>query len=382
MAKTNASAKRPKPRYIMIGGFLGAGKTTAVGKLARKLTEEGFRVGLITNDQGRNLVDTTMLRSQGFATEEIPGGCFCCRFDSLVDAAERLTVSNRPDIFIAEPVGSCTDLAATVTYPLRRMYQDDFTVAPISVLVDPIRAQRVFGLAKGGSFSEKVLYIYQKQIEEADIVIISKSDLLDDAKLNALQQAIVAKYPGKEVIPVSSRTGKNLDAWFSRVVDAKQSARTAMKVDYKIYAEGEALLGWLNCTVRLEAKKAFDSNKFLTQLAKEIQKRLQVQKSEVAHMKMTLSPEASLSGEIAGINVVRNDFVPELSFKLETPVNSGQLIVNLRAEAAPDVLGTAVREGLEATAKEFPTLKATVDHLEHFRPGKPTPTHRIEQLSA
>jgi G3E family GTPase len=382
MAKANASAKKSKARYIMIGGFLGAGKTTAVGKLAHQLKKQGFRVGLITNDQGRNLVDTAMLRSQGFATEEIPGGCFCCRFDSLVEAAERLTASNRPDIFIAEPVGSCTDLAATVTYPLRRMYQNDFTVAPISVLVDPIRAQRVFGLAQGGSFSEKVLYIYRKQIEEADLVVISKSDLLDDAQLKALRQAIVAKYPGKEVIPVSSRTGKNLDDWFSRVVDAKQSARTAMKVDYKIYADGEALLGWLNCTVQLVAKKAFDSNKFLTQLAKEIQNRLKAQKSEVAHMKITLSPEDSLSGEIAGINVVRNDLVPELSFELEAPVKSGQLIINLRAEAAPDVLGAAVREGLEVAAKKFLTMKATVDHLEHFRPGKPTPTHRIEQLAA
>lgn len=99
-------------------------------------------------------------------------------------------------------------------------------------------------------------------------------------------------------------------------------------------------------------------------------------------MKMTLSPEGSLSGEIAGINLVRNDFVPELSFELEVPVKAGQLIVNLRAEAAPDVLGTAVREGLEATTKKFPTLAARVDHLEHFRPGKPMPTHRIELLPA
>ena len=99
-------------------------------------------------------------------------------------------------------------------------------------------------------------------------------------------------------------------------------------------------------------------------------------------MKMTLSPERSLSGEIAGINLVRNDFIPELSFQLDTPVKGGQLIINLRAEAAPDVLGTAVREGLATTMKKFPTVTATVDHLEHFRPGKPTPTHRIEQLSA
>lgn len=75
----------------MIGGFLGAGKTTALGKLAKRLADQGRRVGLITNDQGRNLVDTAMLRSQGFATEEIPGGCFCCRFNSLVDASQKLS---------------------------------------------------------------------------------------------------------------------------------------------------------------------------------------------------------------------------------------------------------------------------------------------------
>src|SRR5258706_13511816 len=154
-------------RYIMIGGFLGAGKTTAVARLAQRLTGQGVRVGLITNDQGSNLVDTTMLRSRGFATEEIPGGCFCCRFNSLVDAANKLSAATRPDVFIAEPVGSCTDLVATVTYPLRRMYGDHFAIAPLSVLVDPIRAQRIFGLTEGGKFSGKVLYIYRKQLEEA-----------------------------------------------------------------------------------------------------------------------------------------------------------------------------------------------------------------------
>src|SRR3989454_137285 len=92
-----------KARYIMIGGFLGAGKTTTVVRLAQHLTGQGLKVGLITNDQGSELVDTAMLRSRGFATEEIPGGCFCCRFNSLVDAARKLTAATRPDVFIAEP---------------------------------------------------------------------------------------------------------------------------------------------------------------------------------------------------------------------------------------------------------------------------------------
>ncbi len=109
-------------RYIMVGGFLGAGKTTAILRMAEALDGRGHRVGLITNDQSVGLVDTTMLAAHGFPVEEITGGCFCCRFNSLVDAAERLTAGTRPDVFIAEPVGSCTDLRASVSYPLRRMY--------------------------------------------------------------------------------------------------------------------------------------------------------------------------------------------------------------------------------------------------------------------
>src|SRR5438552_1079755 len=194
-----------KARYIMIGGFLGAGKTTSVARLAQHLTDRGLKVGLITNDQGSELVDTAMLRSRGFVTEEIPGGCFCCRFNSLVDATHKLTAATRPDVFIAEPVGSCTDLVATVTYPLRRIYGDNFSIAPLSVLVDPIRALRVFGLETGGKFSEKVLYIYRKQLEEADLIVVNKLDLLDPSRQRTLRDKLALEFPRAEIFAVSAR---------------------------------------------------------------------------------------------------------------------------------------------------------------------------------
>jgi G3E family GTPase len=80
-----------KADYIMIGGFLGAGKTTAMLRLAEHLTAQGRRVGLITNDQSYGLVDTVLISSRGFPVQEITGGCFCCRFNSLTDAAGQLT---------------------------------------------------------------------------------------------------------------------------------------------------------------------------------------------------------------------------------------------------------------------------------------------------
>src|SRR5947209_8162718 len=89
-------------RYVMVGGFLGAGKTTAILGAARRLRDRGLRVGLITNDQSVGLVDTAMLGSHGFPVEEITGGCFCCKFNSLVEASNRLSAEATPDVFIAE----------------------------------------------------------------------------------------------------------------------------------------------------------------------------------------------------------------------------------------------------------------------------------------
>src|SRR5262245_4595698 len=207
----------PHARYIMVGGFLGAGKTTAMLRLGEYLTGRGLRVGLVTNDQSSGLADTAILSASGYAVEEITGGCFCCRFTSLTDAADRLTREARPDMFLAEPVGSCTDLRATVQYPLRRLYGDNYRVAPLSVLVDPMRAARMVGLETGRTFSPKVQYIYEKQLEEADIIVINKSDLLTSERRQALEQALRTRFPQAEIVTASARTGENLDGWFDRL---------------------------------------------------------------------------------------------------------------------------------------------------------------------
>src|SRR2546430_15462489 len=107
----------------MVGGFLGAGKTTTLARLARHYLSRGRRVGLVPNDQAQDLVDTNSLRAQGFAVEEVIGPPSCSRFDAYVTKFGRLQDGRRPDVLLAEPVGSCTDLVATVVQPLRDLYR-------------------------------------------------------------------------------------------------------------------------------------------------------------------------------------------------------------------------------------------------------------------
>src|SRR5262245_63012106 len=91
-------------RFLMLGGFLGAGKTTTAAGLARHYLEQGLRVGIVTNDQATDLVDTNTLRAQGFDVGEVAGACFCCHCNELMGTIERLSLAERPDVILAEPV--------------------------------------------------------------------------------------------------------------------------------------------------------------------------------------------------------------------------------------------------------------------------------------
>src|SRR6059058_152115 len=140
-------------RLVLIGGFLGAGKTTMLARLARHYRSRGQRVSIVTNDQAQDLVDTNSLRAQGFAVEEVAGACFCCRFNDLVHQIGQLQANERPEVILAEPVGSCTDLVATVVQPLRDLYGDRFQVAPYAVLFKPSHGLRILRDEKSAGFS-------------------------------------------------------------------------------------------------------------------------------------------------------------------------------------------------------------------------------------
>lgn len=363
-----------RPHFIFLGGFLGAGKTTAVAQLARYVADQGLRPALITNDQGAGLVDTAVLAAQGFATAEVAGGCFCCRFDALIGAAEVLARGEPPDVFIAEAVGSCTDLVATVTRPLERLHGGRFTVAPLSVLVDPVPARRVLGLeAVEAEFSTDVRYIYEKQLEEAGAIAVNKIDRLAPEALDALLGVLARRFPRARRFGVSARDGANLAPWFHELLHGRAEPQPAIELDYERYAAGEARLGWLNASARLAAAETFDGDAALLRLAAEIQTRLAAGGGAIAHLKLTLQPD---DGGLAAANVVRNDLAPESLRRLGRRVACGRLLLNLRAEAAPAALGEAVREAFAWIARTTPGLKLELAPLECFRPGKPNPTHR------
>ena len=215
-----------------------------------------------------------------------------------------------------------------MAYPLRRMYGERFHIAPYSVLVDPVRAERILGLAAGKSFSPKVVYIYRKQLEEADVIVVNKLDTLDEGRANRLTAALRGEFPQAKVVCTSARNGTGIGEW-AKEIEGEQGTRPAMQVDYDTYADGEALLGWVNVTASVTAPGLFDGNAFVHTLMTAIQGHLA--RFEVAHLKMTLSPYEG--HDLAVMNLTRTDGTAEASHELQDEIESGELIVNLRRRA-------------------------------------------------
>ena len=373
----NENSFLPMTRFVLVGGFLGAGKTTVIARLVRWLGARGLRCGLITNDQGAGLVDSALARRQTAAMAEITGGCFCCRLDDLVAAVKNLGQSERPDVFLAEPVGSCTDLMATVLQPLRRVYQMPLSLAPLAVLLDGQRAYRTLvDRGRTRDFSKDVGYIYRKQIEEAEILVINKTDLLTAAQREKLTRELETNYPGRKIFPISARTGEGLDAWFSMLMEEGSSPRALMEVDYERYGVGEALLGWLNATVTISAGRAgADGAGMLHRLAHAVVDGLEREGIEVAHFKMALQDE---SGAILRVQVTRSGEMPAFAGALAGALGKAQLLVNLRAEGSPEQLTEIVSKALTISLKD---IGHEVAEFACFKPGQPVPTHRVEALA-
>jgi G3E family GTPase len=359
-------------RFIMIGGFLGAGKTTALTRLAGIYRARGERVGLVTNDQAENLVDTNSLRAQGFPVEEVAGACFCCRFNDLVERVGRLEAGERPDVILAEPVGSCTDLVATVVQPLRQLYGDRFQVAPYPVLFKPSHGLRILRNEAGSGFSPKAAYIFQKQLEEADAILINRIDEMPAAAVAELADLVASKFPGPPVLRVSAKTGQGFEALVALLDQDGNFGRKILDIDYDTYAEGEAELGWLNSRVEVRAGQPFDLDGLLLETVSSLRRSLGGMGLEVAHLKAIGLHEVSFG--VA--NLVSSAAEPELSLPSHGRVAEAELIVNARVAADPAVLEQQVRETTESVCRAH-QAHAVIRSLQSFRPGRPQPTHRF-----
>jgi len=353
----------------LVGGFLGSGKTTAITNSAIKLKNSGITTGVITNDQGNYLVDSNFSSSMDIPTGEVTGGCFCCNYNDLDNQIQQLIKDKNPKVIFGESVGSCTDLVATVLKPLYKNRENELNLITLSIFVDS-RLLLKFLQNKDIGFSEEILYIFEKQIEEAEILIINKVDLLSSEQLELLKQLTEKNIQKKVILFQNSLDAQSIENWLNTIENYNElPVDKTMDIDYQIYGKGEANLAWLDEEIEITGPMAYYE---AIHIIEKIVNQITYKKLKIGHVKFLIS-NTKQSEKISFTTISGNDWKENLSFFEGEKI---VLMVNARVETTPELL----RKIVYTIVKEI-NEKEGIDIQEHcvsaFQPGFPNPTYRI-----
>ena len=157
----------------IISGFLGAGKTTFIKELISKVYS-GEKMVLIENEFGEIGVDSRFMQDAGIEVTEMNSGCICCTLvGDFVRALKQVVDTYHPDRIIIEPsgVGKLSDVAKAVS----DMQEDaQIEVDSLITVVDGKKAKMY--MKNFGEF-------FDNQIEYANTIVLSRTQMMDEAKL-------------------------------------------------------------------------------------------------------------------------------------------------------------------------------------------------------
>ena len=355
-------------KVFLVGGFLGSGKTTAIHQATLSLEQAGKKIGIVTNDQGDQLVDTQFIRAQHMAVREVTQGCFCCNFHQLTQSIEALQQMRQTDFIFAESVGSCTDLVATVLKPL--LAYDKAEDAVLSVFAD-VQLLCSYLLKSGDILNGNSNYIYEKQLEEADVIVVSKIDTLNEKLLKEAKKLIEGEFGLKDILYQNSLNPVDIQRWiiYLKNFPARKS-RQSLQINYDDYAAGEAEMAWFDGEFEI-ATRGSEAGEIGYQIMNGFYNKIRERKYVIGHLKFLMSSmedQAKVS-----FTAIQLDGFQMPGFK---KTNKITLLINARVKTGYETLDELVDHAIRAVVL---TTECTIqEHSRRaFQPGYPKPTCRI-----
>lgn len=355
-------------KLYLIGGFLGSGKTTAIKNACNALSKAGVKAVVITNDQGEKLVDTAFLQDDNVPVAQVANGCFCCQYTELSAVINRVKEKENPGVIFAEAVGSCTDLIATVAKPLQ--VQDSGNTLVISVFAD---ALLLFPLLTGNAsfLNDDVRYIYKKQLEEADLLVVNKIDVLTAYELSFLKQKMKQQYAAKQLLFQNSFDETQILHWLQAMSSFRLGAeRKSLQIDYDTYASGEAAMAWLD--EELEIESTGNATELGYQLIDSIEAVVRGRSLVIGHLKFLLDNGTAKQK----ISFTARPVAETLPAKRLAPAMNLRMLINARVQTTPEQLQQIMSTAINNIAVQN-AVYINVKSTAAFRPAYPRPVHRI-----
>lgn len=191
-------------KFVQVAGWLGSGKTTLIIALSKALSAKGSRVAILVNEIGAIPVDGKVIQEYGLTVKDIGGGCICCQVaGNLIKTLRLLSEGPKPDIVIIEPTGIAVPGSIRTTI-LSGAHKQDISMGPTVVLFDTTREEKLLTY-------ESLRRLVSTQLRDADIIALSKVDMVSAEAITHAGDAVRLINPGAQIVHLSTTRGDGFE---------------------------------------------------------------------------------------------------------------------------------------------------------------------------
>lgn len=205
----------------VLSGFLGAGKTTVLSHILNN--RQGRKVAVIVNDMSEINIDSAIVQSEVSLNRseeklvEMSNGCICCTLrEDLLEEVTKLSKEGRFDYLVIESTGISEPLPVAETFTFADengvSLSDVADLDTMVTVVDAVNFMNDYDQAKylqdtGESLGEEdersVADLLVDQVEFADVILISKTDLVSSADIERLSAILKTLNTDAKIVPIS-----------------------------------------------------------------------------------------------------------------------------------------------------------------------------------
>ncbi len=338
--------------FMVVSGFLGAGKTTTMIALAEHMNKTYGETAIIANDLGANLVDTNLTQTSGCTVVEIANGCICYQMDNVVDQLRRLRDKDNA-IFVMSDIPGCGVGALDHVYhTLARDHSDEFRLAPFTVIVDPERLRMIMPEKADINLPEELVYLLQLQLEEADAVVLNKCDLLTPEQQTTYVDFLKTAVPDIPILCISAREKTGIAELADFITTHTTELKNFSVRNNHEFELAEAKLTWYNRRLFIKTlnESKIDMNAVVEDIIEEIRLGLIEKKRNVPHLKTFAT---SGNGDFNKASLIGIDYDIEYEQRFLRNHKNMRMIINARAVCESRLLARIIDDAIDEVCDRY-----------------------------
>lgn len=335
-----------------MSGFLGAGKTTTMIALAEHMDENYGKTAIIANDLGANLVDTSLTQTSGCTVVEIGNDCICYQMDNTIDQIRRLRDKENAVFVMSDIPGCGVGALDHVYHTLHKEHEEEFKLSPFTVLVDPERLRMIMPEKADINLPDELVYLLKLQLEEADLIVLNKIDLLDDETIQRYMGFLKEACPDIPCMAISAKKRIGIAELAEYLTTHTTELKNFSVRNNHEFEAAESKLTWYNRRVyfKTNSGEKVDCNAVVDDIIESIRMSLIERKRNVPHLKTFATSGA---GDFCKASLIGVDYDTEYAQQFLRPHKNMRMIINARAVCESRPLARLMDDAIDEVCDRY-----------------------------